>query len=364
MKYAHPTGGSGLSWWSSKPDPAQSKLFETKPKEAAVSPPKGLLRYDGSLLKTALQKFLRRGMTDHAVAVAQALIAKGEASKVSRRLPVIVAEDCGWQYLWVITRCQESKGEIADTSSTLLKLVHVVSQGVKDKSCEPLMGGARHANKLQGPSDVHKFRDALDSGDLDYASRVIVHELDPRETGVGASPLWGDLLSASRSRPDLFAVVDAVKRRVAAGLFQNDRAMLTIAACQAIVGKSFSDYPLEGWQGQKDWEKVEPEASQIESLADWWWVADAHSWVGRIVSGILCRRYPKIDATWLEWSWFCGESGLVTPARDDRYLKDWSRQIAEKFNGETIEEMTKKWRELLPEVQSTAMWLLKQRGLA
>lgn len=322
-----------------------------------------MARYDGSLLKTALQKCIRRNLEADALAIAKALIDTGQAGTLKRRLPVIVAEDCGWQRMWSAPICQ-AEGEEAG-GADLLKLVAVACRGAHDKSCEPLMGRARVANQKQGKPDVSKFGEALRTGDLEFASRVIVDQLDPVEKGTGVLPIWVDLAEVAKSaeaeRPGIVEVVAAVKRRLGMGLYQSDRSLLTIAAAQAVVGKTYTQSSKEGWVLRDEWRKIEPEPSQIQSLASIWWAFDLHSFLGKIVGGILNKRCG-VDATWLFWAWFCAESGLVDPAQDDEYLKDWSDQIRVKF-GETIEEMTKKWKELRPEAEGCMRWLLTQRGL-
>ena len=57
-------------------------------------------------LKSAIQKFVRRGMAEEAAATAVALGRRGEP--LFRRLPIIAAEDVGWEFVApVFNACQE-----------------------------------------------------------------------------------------------------------------------------------------------------------------------------------------------------------------------------------------------------------------
>lgn len=352
------------NWWHGG-DPGGASTNPAKGKAAATATsvkPTGLGRYDGSMLKTAVQKMIRRNRAEDAAAIAKALLGMGQLGTIRRRLPVVIAEDCGWRKMWMAPIFQDEDTLEPD----VLKLVWACCQGVHDKSCEPLMGRARVANKTQGKPDPAKFEAALKSGDLDFCSRVIVDQLDPMEKGGQALGLWVDLADEAKTkeseRPGIGKVVDAARRRLGQGLYENDRSLLTIATTQAVVGKTFTNSPVEGWEGDKDWKAADVKISPRTSLVDVWWAFDLHGFLGKVVGGILNKRLG-IDAAWLEWGWFCAESGLVEPAKDDEYLKDWDQQVRAKFNGETLAQMTAKWKELRPEAEGCMTWLLKQRGL-
>ncbi len=322
----------------------------------------GLGRFDTSLLKTCVQKAIRRGFTADAQAIARAIVRKGESSSLRRRLGVVVAEDSGWQKIWMLPLLQKEM-----TEEDILKLVAVASEGVHDKSCEPLMGRSRRINSKEGPADLSRFEEALIVGNVSYAARVIVQELDPRESGTGKSPIWKVMTQVAqdirRDVPDLVEVVQAVKRRNGAGLLTNDRSLLTIATAQALTGKTYDDSPKEGWLMQDNWKQIQPQPSTMQNLAEYWWAMDPHSWVGKIVGAILAKKNKVESVEYLNWCQFCVCSGVVNPARDHAYLEDWAFQIQEKFPGQTLATMTAKWNEIRDDVRGCTIWLLRKRGL-
>lgn len=354
------------TWWhTALGDADEAKASRGTKMAGPVSTQTGLCRYDSSLLKTAMQKTIRKGLTGDAVAIAQAMLQQGAAGTIKRRLPVILAEDVGWRTMWMAPLCQ-ADGDDGGGATDLLRFVHIAAQTKpKDKSCEPLMGRARVANRV-GKPDVNALGKALRENDLSYAARVIVDQLDPIEKGTGALPIWEDLIVVAKereaARPGLVDVVNAVRRRLGQGLYTNDRSLATITAAQAVCGRTYNDAPEEGWAGIEGWQKVTPSPSSRQSLVDLWWVFDPHSFLGKIVGGILNKRMG-IDPEWLSWGWFCAESGLVSYPRDTEYLKDWDVQVREKFDGETLAQMQQKWTELRPEAEGCMGWLLKQRHL-
>lgn len=355
------------SWWHGG---TPEQLQEKAKRPAAPAPVKGpgLLKWDSSILKSVMQKCIRRSMTADAQAIAKALIDTGNISTLRRRLPVICAEDVGWRKMWIAPIC----GDEDCTADDLLKMVAVLSEGEKDKSCEPLIGESRRQNAKSKPGPPAEFLGHLAAGRIQEASRVVVHELDPVEKGTGVLWIWPDLIAAARAmevqRPGVTAVVEAVKRRLGMGLFQNDRSLMTIAAVQAICGRTYDNSPVEGWEGQFNWKNTPIAPADRKGLADLWWAMDPHGWVGKITGGILKKKYPAIFSLgdeWLAWGWFIARdvgSGIVTPARDQKYMEDWDLQHREKF-GETLDEATRKFKELMPEIESVCKWLMRQRGL-
>ncbi len=320
----------------------------------------GLARYDSSALKTVLQKCIRRCMTGDAVAVAKTMIQKGESSTLRRRLPVVVGEDVGWRHLWIAKHCSEEQTEI-----DLLRLVESACHGVRDKSCEPLIGRARRTPK----EDAGKLMEYLLTGDVDGAARVVVHDMDPREKATGGSPIWSVLAQAAvelrPDLPDLPKVVVAVRKRLGQGLYQNDRSLLTIPLVQAICGKTYTKDvgPKEGWIGADTWRQLDPKPSSLQDFSAHTWAIDAHHWLGKIVGGILVRKKKIESVEWLSWAQFCCESGVVSPAKDLEYIHDWDLQIQAKWPSQTLGTMTAKYNEVREEIRSCMLWLLKERGL-
>ena len=108
---------------------------------------------------------------------------------------------------------------------------------------------------------------------------------------------------------------------------------------------------------------LEPMPSNLEDLSSYVWALDGHVWAGKIVAGILVRKKKIESAEWLSWAQFVSESGVVSPAKDSEYLRDWDLQIQEKFPGQTLETMTAAWEAIKNDVFGCTRWLLGQRGL-
>src|SRR4051812_5506551 len=75
-------------------------------------------------VKSALQKYVRRGEVEKAIAVTAALLERGDGVAVARRLPVIAAEDVGLRYVPVaaeaLDRWQKHKDAEGLLSATAL----------------------------------------------------------------------------------------------------------------------------------------------------------------------------------------------------------------------------------------------------
>lgn len=321
----------------------------------------GLLRYDSSCLKTSMQKFIRRAQPAEAVAVGMALLKRDEANVLRRRLPVIAAEDVGWQVMWIAPICGTKPGESSDGDEMLLKMMEMLAETKpKDKSAEPLRDTATFENKVGPPMlSPSCLADALAARDEMAACRLLVAEMK-EEKGAGGKPCW-DVLKRAAAKTQLdgaVEVIEACRQRVGQGLYEGDRGLMSIACAQMVM------HAEDGWAGKDSWaNRAKPQvATDLKSIP--WMHMDGHTWFGKIVQSIM-KKKRGIDTEYLFWCWFCNTedgSGLVFPAKDDLYLRSWDRQVRERF-GETLEQMSRKWAEIRPEVESCAQWLMKERGL-
>ena len=346
------------SWWTSGKATSGWPVPTTKLE--------GIALYDTALLKSALQKFIRKGIRGLALSCGQAMIDRGELKSLARRLPAIAVEDCGFRKSWIATHCSTVEGE--DVPMTLLKVIDVLCEGVHDKSAEPLMATARMTNKANGPADVMKLADALKAGDIEYACRCAVAEMDPSENATSASPMWLQILSAvPRPSPmyeSIVNVIQALKKRIADGMFASDRSMCAVACCQLAAGRRYSaDSPSWTWEAKEDWLTRTPETPQkLFSLVDHWAVFDPHTFLGKCAAAHFAKKHG-IPRLWTSWAWFVAESGRVEPALDSEYLKVYDLQVREMFGGESLEQMTTKWMAVRSEYEDFMRSLMRSRGL-
>lgn len=126
--------------------------------------------YSNGHLKSALQKFVRRGMKQEAAAVAVALAQRGMS--LFKRLPVIVAEDIGWEFVTpVFEECRRLSDDVGMFGRSkdldldaIAKLVRMLAALPKDRDCGGLAGLATLANERQPlAADVNALRAAIES---------------------------------------------------------------------------------------------------------------------------------------------------------------------------------------------------------
>lgn len=338
------------TWWTTGPG-------DTK----KVAGGDGLLRYDTGTLKSALQKFVRRGMAPQANAVALALDQLGETSSLLRRMPVIVAEDCGWQKGWMVPSMVDLLKVGSVEPGTILKFVTAMCSGPKDKDACGLFDGAFWKLHKDGYVDVpdleQKLEAAIARGDEVEAALLCVG-VHKEKLGVAANPVWKVMIQAATRLPggeELAAVIDAFKRRAAMGVFDTDRGLIMAACLEGLFHWS------DGWAG-KDLPAEAPVDEAMRVIP--WWCLDMHTPLGKIALSHLSKKLG-IDRTKLDamWFWF-GSAPINAHRQPQRHFDDW-KASAQIYCGVSQEECLQLWvGKLEKEVQGFVEWLRTERKLS
>lgn len=259
--------------------------------------------YTNGHLKSGLQKAVRRGMVEEAAAVAVALARRGQP--LFKRLPVIAAEDVGWEFVAPVFRACRELGETGlfeRTSEHVLpavaRLARAMAQAPKDRDCIGLMGLGTLANERAPLSPtVLDLRAAVEKKNELLAMRHCERFVAGRQRRL----VW-DLfrLMASERGGAVEAHVEAIRGESYLGVLPGDELILIAAAIFALTGSKVERaFPWETADGTV----LEPH--------DWlpWYVFDMHTREGSEVKAQFAAE--GVDVSRLNDLWWFWESSLT-----------------------------------------------------
>ncbi len=132
-----------------------------------------------ALARSALSKFVRRGMVDEAVAAARELGALNDFS-LSQRVGAIAAEDVGWRFMPDV-RAAVVDGRRADGQPfDRLDLVAALAAAPKDKSASWLAAQVWEGRHVATETSPEAYRAAIEAGDHRGALAIAYAALDNR----------------------------------------------------------------------------------------------------------------------------------------------------------------------------------------
>lgn len=289
------------------------------------------------LLKSALQKYIRRGNVDQAHAVAARLIAlPGGRSALARRLPVIAAEDVGVHLL--PASLVPGDGPEADTE--LLRVTRGLSALPKSKEAYWLAASVWEGRLPIGGVSAADFREALEAGDHRLAVAIALTAREQRAWRSGER-LISLLQHAIMDGPPLaLAIARAALEREAKGGFGVGE--LIAAAIIAAIERPDGPIPVLP--------SVAPPAAARLRLA--WYVADGHTAVGRRALRRVAFRLgllPKLLADLM----FCFESVVLGPSElPSRWQPQAVAMDAVAYGWRTHEHGAELWRTIRQDVSS------------
>ena len=280
--------------------------------------------YSNGHLKSAVQKFVRRGMAEEAAATAVALARRGQP--LFKRLPVIAAEDVGWEFVAPVFRACRELGETGlfeRTSEQVLpavaKLARALAQAPKDRDCIGLMGLGALANERAPVSPaMPDLRAAIEKKDELLAMRHCERFVAGRQRRL----VW-DLfrLMASEKGGAIEAHVEAIRGESYLGVLQGDELILMAAAIFAMTGsKEERAFPWAAADGA------------VSEPRDWlpWYVFDMHTKEGAEAKAQLAREgedVARINDLWWFWESSLTENEVGRLARRERLERgyvDWA----------------------------------------
>lgn len=325
--------------------------------------------YEASELKSGLQKYIRRGEIEKAVRTADEMLRCGAEKPLLRRLPAIVAEDCGWRKLWTVKACSAVRwGERAilpPDRKDLLRVVAKLAYGPKDKDASALADYVReHLKTLPElpPDDLQleDFAKAVAAKDEVRATQLLLHWAGRKEgKSFHKEPFWAVLEKATveRGLPHVAETLLAIKQRTGYGFyFAGDGVGLAVCALYAAIRE-------EGW----DEDFPQELADIVQRCIDHpmqvkldWYCLDMHTAIGKIVLGSLVKR-KGWDKDRLENWWFYFESARLNDHVVAKYFDHWAANVKNE-SGQSLTEAHKEWEQTFrPEVESFTKWLMDRR---
>lgn len=289
------------------------------------------------LLKSAVQKAIRRGETDLAYAAAERLLAlPGGRSALARRLPVIAAEDVGWW--WIPAASVDGEGPNAEAE--LLRTTTGLSSVPKQKEAYHLADTVWEERLPVSVVSADAFRDALLTSDHRTALAIALAARERRQWRSGER-LIRVLAEAFADAPDVSRMAaESALRREAKGGSGTDE-LLAAAIIAAIDRPDGAPATLP---------TVNPAVASVLRLP--WWVADSHVAVGeRVLRRVAMRR--GMSYRMLAELQFSYESVLLGPAEiPSRWRVQAIAMDAVAYGWGTDERGMDLWRTLRPEVSS------------
>ena len=331
-------GGSGNG--TTLPSAYSSSRLNQQPHPAAgggsMTPPWRDERI--GLLKSAVQKYIRRGEADAAYAAAARLLAMPNGrSALVRRLPVIAAEDVGITSIPASTFARDripADDEILDVVTGLSLITP------KSKDAYWLAATVWDARYPAGDVSAARFRAALEDGDHRLALAIALDAHERRWWRSG--PRLIDILQsavANRSESAQTIAAAALQREAKGGAGTGE---LIAAAIIAAIEEDGVDALALPRRAARD----QPELR----LA--WYAADGHTSVGQRALGRVSHRRGYSPAL-LGNLMFCYCSGLVAPPEVPSRWQELGRALDASANGwGTHEQGAGLWESLRDEIRA------------
>lgn len=260
--------------------------------------------YSNGHLKSGLQKFTRRGMAEEAAATAVVLARRG--LPLFKRLPLIAAEDVGWEFASpVYNVCQELAGHMGMFGRTqdahlqyVAKLARALARTPKDRDCIGLAGLGALANERESLTpDLQALRRAIDAKDEMLAMRHCERFAAERQRRL----VWDLLRLMSKDKGSTVEWhIEGIRGESYQGVQSFDELILMAAGIHALTGIK-AERPF-------DWKSADGTVSEPK---DWlpWFIFDMHTKEGCEAKAELQRK--GFDAARLNNSWWFWESALV-----------------------------------------------------
>lgn len=260
--------------------------------------------YSNGHLKSGLQKLIRRGMAEEAAATAVVLARRG--LPLFKRLPVIAAEDVGWEFVApVFNACQEltsHMGLFGHTSDehlqSVAKLVRTLARTPKDRDCIGLAGLGTLANETAPVKpDIKTLRAAIEARDTMMAMRHCERFAAERQRRL----VWDLIrLMAKDKVSSVEHHIEGIRAESYLGVLPFDELILMGAAIFALTGTK-AERPF-------DWKSAD---GTVTEPKDWlpWIIFDMHTKEGSEAKAELQRQ--GLDVARVNQLWWFWESSLV-----------------------------------------------------
>lgn len=237
--------------------------------------------------KSALQKYIRRSMTEKGLRAARSLWRMGKSPAIAR-LKIVIPEDahCAIGLL----------DQVSDdmTEAMYLSIVKAVAEGPKDKSSCPLAIAMDEDKTLEAlVPDVALIQQHL----LDRSKLPVVARHTFKLCQMGRQEDVIELLGKCN------VVRTLIGRQKAGTAFGDDSTLLVIAAIR---------YAQSDFNATMQPAQVEPSAIQLLRLDEIdWYAFDFHTAVGRPAERIFLSRHREVDSKQLRKNWFMSEGGKL-----------------------------------------------------
>ncbi len=288
-----------------------------------------------ALTKSALSKFVRRGMVDEAVAAARELGALNDFS-LSQRLGAVTCEDVGWTWMPDV-RSAVVDGQRADGEPwSRLDLVAALAAAPKDRTAGWLAAATWGGHHNATGTSPESYRTAIAAGDhrraLAIAFAALEHGLWPGE--------WSRVLSTPEIGPAASTIRDACLWRVR--LTRSSAGEATAGIVLAAIEQP----------------EVVPHLQAVEwhdvPLPDplCWFVADQHTDLGRAATAQVAKE-RGLPVEMVQALQFDFESILCGPATVPcRWADEVLGLDGAKFGWGTRDQGRRLWGELRDDVRS------------
>ena len=236
--------------------------------------------------KSALQKYIRRSMTDQAVRAARSLWRMGKSPAIAR-LKIVIPEDAHCA-IGLLNQVSDDMSEAA-----YLGIVAAVAVAPKDKSSCPLAIQMDEDEAMDGlVPDVALIRQHLmDRSKLPVVARHVFKmcKMERHEEVL-------EMLSNSK------VVAALIGRQKAGTVWGDDSTLLVVAAIRYVQG----DFNASIQPTQVEPYTITP--LRLDEID--WYCLDFHTAVGRVAERIFLSRH-EIDSKRLRRAWFVNESGKL-----------------------------------------------------